>query len=80
MKIEPGSQSVGAVLLTAIAVVLVVFLVITWLQGDVTNHLGNRQPEPSPAESSAPALLVGAHPAWGSSGSTSRPYVATRSR
>jgi hypothetical protein len=80
MKVEPGSESVGVVLLTAIVVVLVIFLVITWVQGDVTNHLGNRQPEPSPAESSAPALAVAAHPALRSSGSTSRPYAAIMSR
>jgi hypothetical protein len=44
--------------MTGIVVVLVVFLVITWIQGDDTNNLEERQPEPSPAQSSAPALNV----------------------
>lgn len=53
--IRSGSKSVGVVLMTAIVAVLVVFLVITWVVGDDTNNLEERQPEPSPAESSAPA-------------------------
>ena len=48
------SREVGIVMLGLIVVVLAIFLVITWVLGDTTNHLGDRQPEPSPAESSAP--------------------------
>jgi len=54
--IRSGSRSVGVVMMTAIVVVLVIFLVITWFEGDTTDHLEERQPSPSPAESSAPAL------------------------
>jgi hypothetical protein len=64
MAVRVGSRSIGVVLITAIVVVLVIFLVITWLQGDDTNHLEERQPTPSPAESSAPAVMpagTGAH-------------------
>jgi len=57
--IRTGSRSVGAVMITAIIVILAIFLVITWIQGDSTNHLGERQPSPSPSGSSAPALLQG---------------------
>ena len=49
-----GSRSVGLVMMGVIALVLAVFLIITWAQGDTTNHLGDRQPSPSPAGSSAP--------------------------
>ncbi|MFC4786482.1 hypothetical protein ACT8ZV_18550 [Nocardioides sp. MAHUQ-72] len=54
--IRASSRNVGAVMIAAIVVVLVVFLLITWLQGDSTDHLEEHQPSPSPAESSAPAL------------------------
>ena len=56
--LRTGSRSVGAVMITAIIVVLAIFLVITWIQGDSTNHLEEHQPSPSPAESSAPAHVL----------------------
>ena len=56
--IRAGSRSVGAVMIVAIIVVLAIFLVITWIQGDSTNHLQEHQPSPSPAESSAPSFSL----------------------
>ena len=47
------AKLVGIVMLGAIFATLAIFLVITWLNGDNTNNLKERQPSPSPANSSA---------------------------
>jgi hypothetical protein len=46
------TRKVALVVLGGIAAVLLVFLVIVLLMGDPTDHLGERQPEPSPATTS----------------------------
>jgi hypothetical protein len=43
------SRKLAFVVLGGIAVVLAIFLVIAVIVGDPTDHLGERQPEPSPA-------------------------------
>jgi hypothetical protein len=41
-------RRVGLVTVGAIVLILAVFLLITWLSGDPTNGLKERQPTPSP--------------------------------
>lgn len=43
------ARSVGLVMLTAIFVILALFLLITWIEGDPTDHQKERQPLPSPS-------------------------------
>jgi len=57
------ARTVGFTALTVIAVALAVFLLITWLRGDPTNNLGERQPAPSPSPSSVGRLYHLALPA-----------------
>lgn len=47
----PGETArlVGLVTVGGILLALAVFLVITWLVGDTTNDLEERQPTPSPS-------------------------------
>jgi hypothetical protein len=47
------ARRVGLVTVGAIVLILAVFLLITWLSGDPTNGLKERQPTPSPASPSA---------------------------
>jgi amino acid transporter len=49
-----GSRSVGLAVLAAIVLVLAIYLVITWVVGDDTNQLEERQPSPHPE--SAPLI------------------------
>jgi amino acid transporter len=49
-----GSRSVGLAVLVAIVLVLAIYLVITWVVGDDTNQLEERQPSPNPE--SAPLI------------------------
>lgn len=47
---QQNARTIGLVMLGAIVLVSVIFLVITWVQGDPTNHLGdNRQPSLTPS-------------------------------
>jgi hypothetical protein len=46
---EKESRSLAIVILGGIALVLAVFLVIALIVGDPTDHLEERQPEPSPS-------------------------------
>jgi hypothetical protein len=46
------ARRVGFTMLGTIVVVLLVFLAITWLEGDPTNHLEEHQPSPSPSSTS----------------------------
>ena len=39
-----NARTVGVVMLAVIAIVLLVMLVITWTQGDPTNHRGDHRP------------------------------------
>ena len=57
------ARTVGFTALAVIAVALAVFLLITWLRGDPTNNLGERQPSPSPSPSSAGQLSHVVQPA-----------------
>ena len=50
--LSADSRDVGIATLGMIVVVLAIFLVITWVLGDRTDHLEEHQPHPSPAESS----------------------------
>lgn len=51
MDLTPAQKArrVGFVAVGAIILVLAIFLLITWLTGDTTNNLRDRQPSPSPA-------------------------------
>lgn len=49
------ARRLGIVMLSVIALVLVIFLVITMMVGDPTDHLEERQPSPSPETASSPA-------------------------
>ena len=50
--IRAGSRSVGLALLGAIVLVLAIYFVITWIVGDDTNQLEERQPSPKPESAS----------------------------
>jgi hypothetical protein len=50
--VRAGSRSLGLITLAVIVVALAVFLIITWVVGDDTNNLEERQPSPSPASAS----------------------------
>lgn len=43
------ARTVGMVVIGGIVVALVLFLAITWWQGDPTNNRQDNQPEPSPS-------------------------------
>lgn len=47
-------RTVGLVVLAALLLSLVVFLVITWVQGDTTNHLGDQRPPDKTPSSTFP--------------------------
>ncbi|MBB3044155.1 hypothetical protein KM427_16400 [Nocardioides sp. LMS-CY] len=51
MNLTPAQTAklVGGVTVGAIILVLIVFLVITWINGDPTNDLKEHQPSPSPS-------------------------------
>lgn len=51
MNLTPSQTAklVGGVTVGVIILVLLVFLVITWVNGDPTNDLKEHQPSPSPA-------------------------------
>jgi len=51
MDLSPAQKArrVGLVMLAGIFLVLAVFLLITWLAGDPTNHRKEQQPSPSPS-------------------------------
>jgi hypothetical protein len=52
MNPSQKARRVGFTMLGAIVAVLLVFLAITWLEGDPTNHLEEHQPSPSPSPTS----------------------------
>jgi hypothetical protein len=54
---EREARLIGLTTLTGIIVFLAVILVITWVQGDPTNHLHERQPPPLPANAGQPFRL-----------------------
>lgn len=56
MNLTPAQTTkwMGVVLIGGIMATLMIFLVITWRQGDPTNGRESKQPEPAPA--SAPVL------------------------
>lgn len=51
MDLSPAQKArrVGLVMLAGIFLVLAVFLLVTWLAGDPTNHRKEQQPSPSPS-------------------------------
>jgi hypothetical protein len=54
-ELSPAQKTrrVGAVMLTAIFLVLLIFLLITWRQGDPTNNRGERQSSEPPSATAA---------------------------